>query len=413
MKRKVASPDLGVGMYVVELDRPWIEAPFESPFQIEGFTVRTDEELEKVQSICRYVYIDPDLGTPAKRHLVDGDQHADASKVVTSMPSESWSAEVYKDQVTLQEEVPAAQAVLDDTESLYEKIISDLGADSQSDAPAVRKVVTGLVGSVVRNPEALSWLVSLKQKDEGMYVHAISTAVLALTVGRFLGLPKDRLQVLGTSALLQDIGKTAVPTEILNKESSLTEDERQSIQEHVDASVDMLEKSRNFDIEVIHTVRLHHERFDGSGYPQKLSKGQIPLLASLCGIADCYQAGISARPYRDAKTSFQVLMELYAERDIAFPAGIIEQFIQCVGIFPIGGFVKLNTMEIGIIVRRNQIQQLKPQVMILIDANGNRIEDPQTVDLTTQYLGSGQMSRLVSTVVDPAHYNLDPSEFFL
>ncbi len=373
MKRKVASPDLGVGMYVVELDRPWIEAPFESPFQIEGFTVRTDEELEKVQSICRYVYIDPDLGTPAKRHLVDGDQHADASKVVTSMPSESWSAEVYKDQVTLQEEVPAAQAVLDDTESLYEKIISDLGADSQSDAPAVRKVVTGLVGSVVRNPEALSWLVSLKQKDEGMYVHAISTAVLALTVGRFLGLPKDRLQVLGTSALLQDIGKTAVPTEILNKESSLTEDERQSIQEHVDASVDMLEKSRNFG----------------------------------------YQARISARPYSEVKTKFQALMYLYAERDIAFPAGIIEQFIQCVGIFPIGGFVKLNTMEIGIIVRRNQIQQLKPQVMILIDANGNRIEDPQTVDLTTQYLGSGQMSRLVSTVVDPAHYNLDPSEFFL
>ena len=106
-------------------------------------------------------------------------------------------------------------------------------------------------------------------------------------------------------------------------------------------------------------------------------------------------------------------MELYGERDGAFPGGVVEQFIQCIGVFPIGSFVLLNTKEVGIVVRRNQVQQLKPKVMILIDPKGQRLSEPETVDLSAQYLDPEQSPRLISNIVDPKNYELDPSEFFV
>ena len=177
--------------------------------------------------------------------------------------------------------------------------------------------------------------------------------------------------------------------------------------------MELVEKSKLFPLQVIQIIHCHHERYDGSGYPQKLSENDIPLLATIAGLVDCYQAGTSARPYRKAKTSFAMLMELYGERDRGFPGAVIEQFIQCIGIFPIGSFVQLNTREVGVVVQRNQIQQLKPRVMILISPKGKRIPKPETIDLSAQYLEEGQTPRGIVQVVDPAKYKLDPGEFFV
>lgn len=412
MRNKVDCSDLEVGMYVVDLDRPWNLAPFEPPFDIQGFTIRYESEISKVQSLCRYVYIDPELGKGAKQYLSDGSKLKDITRVFSSLPSKSLPPQVYKDQTTLQEEVPQARQILMDTDELYQKITKNLGQGQYTSEDEVKNVVSGLVESVIRNPEALSWLTGLKQKDNRTYVHAISVAVLALTMGRFLGFPKERLYVLGTATLLQDIGKIALSGELLNKKRRLTPDEFDTLKEHVNHSVEMLENSRKFNIDIIHTVRLHHERYDGTGYPDGLHGNQIPLLSTISGIVDCYQAGTSPRPYREPKTSFQVLMELYRERNAAFSEGVIEQFIQCVGIFPIGSFIKLNTGEIGVVVRRNQIQQLKPKVMILIAQDGRRVENPETIDLAAQYLDPDEPPRVIASVVDPTAYDLDPAEFF-
>jgi len=263
------------------------------------------------------VHIDPDLGTGAKRYLADGRKLRDISQVFASLPSSSLPRQVYDDQTTLQEEVPQARQILRDTNELHQKITKNLGQGQYTSEDEVRNVVSGLVESIIRNPEALSWLTGLKQKDTRTYVHAISVAVLALTMGRFLGIPKERLYVLGTATLLQDIGNIALSDELLNKTERLTPDEFDTLKENVTHSVEMLENSRKFNIDIIYTVRLHHERYDGSGYPDGLHGNQIPLLSTISGIVDCYQAGTSPRPYREPKTSFQVLMELYGERGAA------------------------------------------------------------------------------------------------
>ncbi|MDJ0956109.1 MAG: DUF3391 domain-containing protein [Arenicellales bacterium] len=413
MKRKVASRDLEVGMYIAELDRPWLQAPFAPPFEFQGFTIQKEEEVERIQKICRYVRIDPNRGKEAKRYLADGVQLKDITEVFVSLPATSLPKEVYKEKTSFEQEVPTAKQILADTGQVYTKIINDLEKEREIDAEEVKNAVSGLVESVLRNPEAVSWLVGLKQRDTATYVHAISVAVLALTVGRFLGLSIEHLEALGTATLLQDIGKMSLPDNLLHKLDRLDLAEREALKEHVTASVQMLEKAKGFSHQVIQTVRMHHERFDGSGYPQGLFGDDIPLLATISGIVDCYQAGISPRPYRKPKTSFEVLMELYGERDGAFPGGIVEQFIQCIGVFPIGSFVLLNTKEVGIVVRRNQVQQLKPKVMILIDPDGQRLSEPETVDLSAQYLEPEQSPRLIANIVDSKDYDLDPGEFFV
>ena len=415
MKRKVACRDLEVGMYVAELDRPWVQAPFAPPFELQGFTIQDDEELETIQKVCRYVRIDPELGKGAQRYLADGLEFKnikDITEVFVSLPATSLPKEVYKEQTSFESEIPTANQILSDTGQVYTKIIHDLEKEREINVEEVKNAVSGLVESVVRNPEALSWLVGLKRRDETTYMHAISVAVLALTVGRFLGLSVDRLQALGTATLLQDIGKMSLPEELLNKFERLTLDEREQLKDHVPASVEMLENAKGFPPEIVNIVRMHHERNDGSGYPQGLNGSEIPLLATISGIVDCYQAGTSVRPYRRAKTSFQILMELYNERDSAFPGGLVEQFIQCIGIFPIGSFVQLNTKEVGVVVQRNQVQQLKPKIMILVDTEGARIDDPETIDLAAQYLQPDESPRLITSIVDPKTYALDPAEFF-
>jgi len=412
MRKKVATNHLKFGMYVVELDRPWDQVPFEHPFQIQGFTLQTVEEIEKVKKLCAYVYIDPSLGTDADRYLPDDHPFQQLIEVMQTFPGKAVP-DFYEETNSFEQEVGVARQILDDAQHVYEKVLTDVQAGQELDSKAVKKSINELVDSVLRNPAASAWLVRLKRKDKKTYSHSLSVAILAITVGRHLGLPKKNLETLGTATMLQDIGKVHLPTTILNKPGPLTDRERRLTNLHVDASVAMLHATKEFTLPVINIVANHHERYDGSGYPRKLAKKDIDLLASVAGLVDTYCALTSERPYRKAKTTFDALMDIYSNRDQIFPTPLVEQFIQCVGIFPVGSFVRLNTGEIAVVVKRNRIQQLKPRVLILIGEHGERLLEPLAVDLAAQYLEPDESPRSVAQVVDPEVYNLDPSDFFV
>ena len=412
MNQKIATQELKLGMFVAELDRPWELAPFEPPFQLQGFTVQTDEEIEKVKGLCDYVYIDPELGERAERYLHDGRNLSSTVKGLAQAPPPEHEP-VYPDRVTVEEEMVQAREILEDTRTVYRKIEEDIKAGKAVEPKSVQKVVSSLVESIVRNPDAVMWLAQLKKRHETTYEHSMSVSILALTFGRFLGLPEDELNTLGAAALLQDIGKVTLPVELLNKAGKLSVRERELLNKHVDASVAMLSLKKEFPREVIAIVHAHHERYDGSGYPKGLKKSQISLLATVAGMVDTYEAMTSDRPYREAYTSFDALMWIYEQRDAQFPGAIVEQFIQCVGIFPVGSFVALTSGHIGIVVSRNRIHQLKPKVMVLTDAQGKRRRKPRTVDLATQSVPPGEIPILISKVVDAQEHNLDPAEFFL
>ncbi len=412
MKNKVSINDLKLGMYVVELDRPWESVPFEEPFDLQGFTITTVDEIARLQELCRYVYIDPELGVGAAKYLSEELNLTDLDSLVKKTADAIPLQDFYPEQVTVEEELNQAQEILQDSRAVYDKVVQDIQAGNIADTKAVKKVVNSLVESVLRNPAATAWLVRLKHRDETSYSHAISVCVMALTLGRFLGLPKNDLETLGVAALLQDLGKVKLPTELLSKVGELTRQEREMIKKHVDISVLLVNSMNDVPKEVVDVVASHHERFDGSGYPRKFSRSQIDTLAAIAGLVDSYEAMTADRPYRKAKTSFQALMELYEERDKIFPGGLVEQFIQCIGIFPVGSFVELNSGEIGVVVSRNRVQQLKPRVMVLIDPQRERMPQPQAIDLAAQYLLPAKTPRIITKIVDPEKYDLDPSQFF-
>jgi len=410
MKRKISSQDLKIGMFVAELDKSWVEVPFEAPFQLQGFKVGSNDDIKKTQQHCNFVYIDPTLGIGSTRYIEEGNFLT--SFIQKFEKSIDNTPEAFPEQTTVQEEVPKAREVVDDAMHVYRRVINDVRGGKTLDANGVKKVVGTLVDSLVRNQTALNWLVKLKQQSDVAYDHSISVCVMALTFGHYLGIPKGELNELGSAALLQDIGKIHLPVELLNKAGPLTSEELKLVRKHVDMSVMLLRKQSELTPRIIDIVYSHHERFDGSGYPRGLETDQIDISCTIVGLVDSYEAMLAERPYRAPKTSFEALMEIYEERDRSLPNAIVEQFIQCVGIFPIGSFVELTSGEIGVVVYRDRIQQLKPKVLILLNEEGGRIENPETVNLAAQYVPPDTVPKLINKVVDPKEHDLDPTYFF-
>lgn len=523
MKQKVAVNELAEGMYVSELDRPWSEVGFEPPFELQGFTIDSRGDIEKVQRICEYVYIEvPDCvnaknGSDAgqksfapriveytgelrnvrssqsqkyqskkfekdRKSTKDLDnkhqrfesillgfkkwfsfsggknyQSAKDSPDVKSGSYESGSAapkiryhgniEVrdeeqkltneaspgillrylrtatpnrqktdkdqsgYEDQSSIQEEITVARAILEDTQDVYAKVVKDIQAGRSFDAAKVQQSVGQLVKSVIRNPDALSWLVRLKDRNVSTYFHSVAVSILSLTMGRHLGLPEEALNSLGTGTLLQDVGIVRIPQGVLNKRGELNSKERSLVCQHVDAATEMLDR-QEFSIDVMDIVGSHHERHDGSGYPHGLSGDLITPFSTIAGMADTYEALISVRPHRQALTSFDALTSMYGLGGTWFPKAMIGQLIECVGLFALGSFVILNTGHVGIVVGRNRIQQLRPKVLLLLDEQGRKIGN-ESVDLATQPVGDDSVPWKILGVVDPEEHGLNPREFFV
>ena len=411
--KKVSVVHLERGMYVAKLDRPWTETGFREPFVLQGFTIESDKDLQIVKSACRFVYIDPSRGRDTKFHIDDvKDSSLWSDTTAENLLSADLPPPAYEDRIKAEDEQKVAREIKQDTGKVFTTLLKRTEAGRSINIEIVRKTVTKLVESVIRNPDALIWLTKMKHGDSYSYTHSMTICVLALAVGRHLGIPQSQLNVLGTAALLQDVGKTRLPALMVKKPSKYTEQEYELSKMHVGASVGLLRDKTGASEAVLDIVAEHHERFDGSGYPRGLRGNTIGMLSTISGMVDTYAAMTSLRPYRTTMTSFESLMRMYDMRNKQFPAAIVEHFIQCIGIFSIGSFVQLDTHEVGIIVARNRIKQLTPRVMIVLDSEGNRAKNLITIDLAKQQLEEGRELRQIVKVVNPEDYNLDPAEFF-
>ena len=288
---------------------------------------------------------------------------------------------VYVDQTTIEDELPLAQEAHDKVENIVQSVIDDLNKSKSLELDKVNDAVGWMVESVVRNPDGMIWLTRLKSVDAYTYDHGLNTAIYLIAFGRHLGLPEDQLQVIGTVGLMQDVGKIKLPRTLLEKRSKLSPAELKVFQSHVAHSIDVMRTSKDASDVLIDAIAQHHERFDGSGYPNGLAGEQITLLGGMAGLADSYAAMISARPYAQPVSVQQALHSLYSTRDQAFKSDLIEQFIQCVGVFPVGSLVELNTGEVAVVVSQNRARRLKPRVMLVLDKNRQSFPSPVMLDL--------------------------------
>jgi HD-GYP domain-containing protein (c-di-GMP phosphodiesterase class II) len=400
MRKKISAHDVTYGMWVSELDRPWLG----TPFLFQGFEVSTSDEIETLRSVCEYVYIDTELSNDGSSPAIN---HSSIE-----IPTEQ-QVPGREDQTPVEEELGPAKEIYENSTVALAEIMDGVQLAKKIDSQKVNQIVTDVATSVVRNPDALNLLTRLKTKDSYTYSHSLDVCALALIFGRHLGLSKEELDILGTGTLLLDIGKMRLPKELLEKPGKLTPAEYKVIKTHVAHSVDIMSSTKGILPAAIEIAHTHHERNNGSGYPRKLADKEIPVFGKVAAIIDCYDAMTSERVYRPAISSHKALRKLYARKDEEFQAVLVEQFIQCLGVYPVGSLVELSTSEVGVVLSQNRVRRLRPKIMVILDKNKKPNKSAPIIDLMKELADSSGNPLDIKEVVEPSAYGIDPKEFFL
>ncbi len=341
----------------------------------------------------------------------DGATEAHAGSV--DAPESRPLVQIADNRVVLHADLTEAKRIHLRSREMIRDVVEDLRRDRKVDLDKVNEVVDSMVESVGNNPDALLWLTKLKSRDSYAYDHGIDVAIYLLAFGRHLGYPKDKMRILGVSGLMQDIGKLRVREELLGKSGKLTAAEFDEVKYHVNHSIDILRETQDIPREVLAVVAQHHERLDGSGYPRRLKGDQINSFASMAGIVDSFEALVSQRPYAEAISSHQALQQLNRWKGSSFHEALTEQFIQCIGIFPVGSLVELNTGDVAVVIGQNKIRRLKPKVMLLLDPNKEAYPYPSTLDLLTNPLADDKTPYQIKRDLPTGAYGIDPQEFYL
>jgi putative nucleotidyltransferase with HDIG domain len=274
---------------------------------------------------------------------------------------------------------------------------------------AVSEVVGSMADSILRNPDALTSLARLKQFDEYTFFHSVNTSALALSVGRHLGYARTPLLQLGTGMLLHDIGKTLIPIEILNKPGRYQVDEFEIMKQHVMRGAEVLSNTTGLSDVFLNPTLEHHERVDGTGYPHRRSKTDISQFGLIAAIVDIYDAVTSDRCYHKGKTPHDTLQMLYRLGSQGHVDGaLVQQFVQVVGVYPVGSCVSLNTGETAIVKQFNHQAPIRPLVVLIKDEVGRHRSSPIDLDLAGQL---NRPHRTISSTLDPTTLGIDPRTY--
>ena len=220
--------------------------------------------------------------------------------------------------------------------------------------------------------------------DHYIFNHSLNVALYSLAIGLELKLKPDVLKTLGLGSILHDVGKMAVPEEILFKPGKLLEEEFQIIKRHSEEGFNILRQVHNLSLLVAHCAYQHHERLDGSGYPRGLKNNEILYMAKIIAVADVFDAVTSNRVYREAMLPSEALELLYAGAGTKFDVEIVDAFKRAVAIYPIGITVELSDGRKGIVSRQNTGYSDRP-VIEVYERNGESLPFRYEVDLKHQF----------------------------
>lgn len=381
------------GMFVVELDRPWLE----TPFAIQGFLIRNEQDAEYVAQHCDYVYVDPDRKVSPKK-----------------LPRAKKRLATAPDEVSVKSEFDRVKVDFASAVEVMDGVFGRIRAHRQVDLSSLQSAINPLIDSVLRNREALAALVRLRRKDDYLYSHSIATAVWAAILGRHLGMEKSALRQLALGASMMDVGMVDVSTELLEHPGQLTVEQLQQMRTHVASSLKIVAESGEVSNKVLNIIACHHERYDGSGYPQGLAGHAIPTMARIAGLVDAYDAMLTERPYSAPRSSFDAIQELVDTKDVLFQSSLVEHFVQAVGMFPTGCVVELSSGEVGVVVAQNPTRRLRPKVVVILDEDKQKRVDLRVLDLSKYTdTGSGASTLWIAKELEAGAYGISPDEYFL
>ena len=511
---QVASESLQFGMFIAELDRPWVD----TPFLLQGFLADSQVEIDTLRKCCSYVYVDLELSSPEvadaiRRAEMRGNEapgkpqdrvvatppcaaaepprtpadkapverrsaYADAGRIykpradveissdtrqrfrvfvrqsadsgrdetagglarvigwfrglrggetaqTTAIERDRASRdairgwlpddirlETYKEVRSVQEELPQARSAFGRSEDVLKTLIVDVKAGRVPQVTEVADAVDDMVASMIDNPDALLWVGRLREEDVNTYNQGVKVAVYLIALGRQIGFPKRELGLLGMIGMLADVGKILLPRALLDKPGMLTSAEFELIKEHVRLGIDALSEASELPIEVELGIVQHHERLDGSGYPKGLKGNDISIYGRMAAIADSFAALITPRAYANPSAPQDALMNLYEWAGSSFHEPLVEQFVQAVGVFPVGSLVELSSGEVAIVVAHNRVRRLEPRVLVLTWPDKAPLSVPIERDLLSSS-GSGSDRLRIVRGLPSGSYGLKLRDYYL
>lgn len=379
MLKTIDVDQLRPGMHVQRLLGSWLKHPFWRTAFVAG-----DEDIARLQaSIVRQVVIDTALGpdiedADAGPCAADDDPPAPADApdpapaapaVLTRGPTAALAAEMEQ-----------AQRIVHDGRGLVSSLFHQARLGRIASAEAALPLAQAINASIARHPAALSSVARIKSADDYTYMHSIAVGALMAMLSRQLGMDEDQALDATLGGVLHDLGKAAIPLEILNKPGRLDEREYDLVKTHPEHGEQMLRGAGMEHRPVLEIALHHHEKIDGSGYPHGLSGEAITPLARMGAICDVYDAVTSHRPYKNAWDPGEALRRM-ASWDGHFDPALFKAFVRGLGIYPIGSLVRLESERLAVVIEQHPEQLLTPRVCVFFSARTRQHILVQDIDL--------------------------------
>ncbi|GGC84174.1 HD-GYP domain-containing protein [Undibacterium terreum] len=397
MLKKIEVAQLRTGMYIHELCGSWIDTPiWQKSLLLEDPAVIEKIKRSKIQQ----AWIDTSKGLDVlngEDKKISRPRPAAETPPPETLPVETIAEPAasfdHIEQVSMDEEMGRAAKIVGKSKQAVFSMFSEARMGKAVNSEAAMELVEDIATSVMRNPGALIGLARLKNADDYTYMHSVAVCALMIALARQLKLDDEQTRAAGFAGLLHDIGKMAVPSTILNKPGKLTDDEFVSIKEHPAAGHKMLLDAKGVGEIALDVCLHHHEKMDGSGYPEGLAGEQISLYARMGAVCDVYDAITSNRPYKAGWCPAESLRKMAEWSKGHFDEKVFQAFVKSIGIYPVGTLVRLASGKLGVVVEQQVGKSLlQPKVRVFFSTKSLAYITPELLDLA----GPGLQDKIVS-----------------
>lgn len=302
----------------------------------------------------------------------------------TSKQREIQKEHAAKDDFNFLADLSQAKKVFKASKDIQQKLFADAKEGTPLDLGPVRNITDESIDIIFKNPDALACIITIRQKDEYLLEHSIAVSILMTIFAHYLKIDKEIIRELAVGAFLHDVGKIMIPDDILNKPGRLTEQEFEVMKTHVTHSINSITNTPGISKLSLEVAAQHHEKLDGNGYPNNLKAEEVSHYGRMISICDIFDALTANRCYKAGfpqVKAFSILRALANENQL--DSVLVDSFIKCIGVYPVGSLVKLDSDKLAIVEQRNKNDSIRPKVKAFYNLNDNSFEMPQGVDLST------------------------------